>query len=58
MIYCTLLASENMSRNTEAETSGCGLNISCQDVNFRDIQDIIELYKLSYWFARTKHNIP
>ena len=35
-----------------------GLNVSCQDVNIREIQDMIELYKVSYWFARTKHNIP
>jgi hypothetical protein len=40
--------------------------IACQDVNMREIQDMkedvtlikIELYKVSHWFARTKHNIP
>jgi len=34
------------------------LHIPCQDVNIGEIQDMIELYKVSYWFARTKDNIP
>jgi hypothetical protein len=33
-------------------------SLSCQYVNIREIQDMIELYRVSYWFARSKHNIP
>jgi len=33
-------------------------HVACQYVNIREIEDMIELYKVSHWFARSKHNIP
>ena len=47
-----------MCKSAEAETCDSKFQVSCEDVNIRDIKDRIELYKVSYWFARTKHNIP
>jgi len=49
---------EIKTQNARVDTSGEGLKIPCQYLNFMDIQDMIELYTVSYWFARSKHNIP
>jgi len=47
---------EEVTQNVEVEASGGGLKISCQDVNFRNIQDMIELYGVSYRFRRASYN--
>ena len=49
----------------EADKTSCGhiiylktSGIACQYVNFGDIQDMIELYAVSYFFTRASYNIP